>query len=195
MKLYVDVKGQTQRVVFTGYKVVGVSYFCWGCRRRVMVNAMNCGIVVREFVLQSRYYVHWYEHPYPPTPMARETWVQSQVESYQRLKKWYFISSLCHYLGRTSSLLCLLIRDAHKKINLTPGGLFTWQHMLSRLKRVGLLPDDWDTTGEGPCGVMVKAMVCGIVVSEFVLQSRYYVHFRANILGKGTNPLILPAMG
>ena len=30
-----------------------------------------------------------------------------------------------------------------------------------------------------PCGVMVKAMDCGIVVSEFELQSRYYGHFRA----------------
>ena len=47
-----------------------------------------------------------------------------------------------------------------------------------------------------PCGLMVKAMNCGIVVREFVLQSRYYVHFRANTLGKGMNPLILPpAMG
>ena len=42
---------------------------------------------------------------------------------------------------------------------------------------------------------MVKAMDCGIVVREFVLQSRYYIHFRANTLGKGMNPLILPAMG
>ena len=42
-----------------------------------------------------------------------------------------------------------------------------------------------------PRGVMVKAMV----VREFVLQSRYYIHFRANTLGKGMNPLILPAMG
>ena len=25
------------------------------------------------------------------SPMARETWVQSQVESYQRLKKWYLM--------------------------------------------------------------------------------------------------------
>ena len=47
-----------------------------------------------------------------------------------------------------------------------------------------------------PRGVMVKAMNCGIVVREFVLQSRYYVHFRANTLGKGMNPHILPpAMG
>ena len=29
---------------------------------------------------------------------------------------------------------------------------------------------------------MVKAMNCGSVLSEFVLQSRYYVHFRANAL-------------
>ena len=49
--------------------------------------------------------------------------------------------------------------------------------------------------GGGPRSVMVKAMDCGIVVREFVLQSRYYVHFRANTLGKGMNPLILPAMG
>ena len=33
------------------------TYTC-GCPRGVMVKAMNCGIVVREFVLQSRYYVH-----------------------------------------------------------------------------------------------------------------------------------------
>ncbi len=49
--------------------------------------------------------------------------------------------------------------------------------------------------GGGSCGVMVKAMDCRIVVSEFVLQSHYYVHFWANTLGKGMNPLILPAMG
>ena len=46
-----------------------------------------------------------------------------------------------------------------------------------------------------PHGVMFKALGCGIVVREFVLQSRYYVHFRANTLGKGMSPLILPAMG
>ena len=37
--------------------------------------------------------------------------------------------------------------------------------------------------------VMVKAMDCGIVVSEFELQSRYYVHFRTNTLGKVRTPL------
>ena len=49
--------------------------------------------------------------------------------------------------------------------------------------------------GRCHCGVMVNAMDCGIVVSEFVLQSRYYVQFLANPLGKGMNRLLLPAMG
>ena len=46
-----------------------------------------------------------------------------------------------------------------------------------------------------PCGVKVTAMDCEIVVREFVLQSRYYIHFQANAVGKGMNRLILPAMG
>ena len=44
-------------------------------------------------------------------------------------------------------------------------------------------------------GVIVKAMDCGIEVREFELQSRFYVHFRANTLGKSMNPLILPSRG
>ena len=46
-----------------------------------------------------------------------------------------------------------------------------------------------------PRGVIVKAMDSEIVVSEFELESRYYVYFRANTLRKGMNPLILPAVG
>ena len=66
------------------------------------------------------------------------------------------------------------------------GDVFSEKHVLSKelIKVRGC-----------PRGVMVKAMDCGFVVREFVLQSRYYVHFRANTLGKGMNPLILPAMG
>ena len=40
-----------------------------------------------------------------------------------------------------------------------------------------------------PRGEMVKVINCGIVVREFVLQTRYYVHFRANTLGKVWTPL------
>ena len=39
-----------------------------------------------------------------------------------------------------------------------------------------------DTFLRGPRGVMVKALDCGLVVSEFI-------HFRTNTLGKGMNPL------
>ena len=46
-----------------------------------------------------------------------------------------------------------------------------------------------------PCGVMVKMMDYGIVVSEFELQSHYYIHFRTNTLRKVMNPLVLQAMG
>ena len=49
--------------------------------------------------------------------------------------------------------------------------------------------------GGYPRGVIVKAMDCGIVVSEFELQSRYYVHFRANTFVKGMNPFILLVIG
>ena len=57
-------------------------------------------------------------------------------------------------------------------------------------------PNQAITFSQGcPRGVMVKAMDCGIVVREFVLQSCYYVHFRVHTLGKGMNLLILPSMG
>ena len=46
-----------------------------------------------------------------------------------------------------------------------------------------------------PRGVMVKALDYGIVVREFVLHSRYYVHFQAYTLGKDMSPRILLAMG
>ena len=46
-----------------------------------------------------------------------------------------------------------------------------------------------------PRSVMVKALDCRIVVSEFELQSRYYVHFQKNTLEESMNPLILIAMG
>ena len=52
-----------------------------------------------------------------------------------------------------------------------------------------------NSAGGCPRDVMVKAKDCGIEVSKFILQSRYYVQFRADILVKGMNPLILPAMG
>ncbi len=42
--------------------------------------------------------------------------------------------------------------------------------------------------------VVANLLDCDIVVSEFKLQSCYYIHFRTNTLGKGMNPLILPVL-
>ena len=44
-------------------------------------------------------------------------------------------------------------------------------------------------------GVMVKSLDCRIIVHEFELHSRYYVHFWTNIFRKSMNPFILPSMG
>ena len=44
-------------------------------------------------------------------------------------------------------------------------------------------------------GIMVKAMDCGIVVSEFVLQARYYVHFRAKYPWERYEPPYAPSYG
>ena len=75
----------------------------------------------------------------------------------------------------------------------SPGCSVTKRTISNEMLRNGLKSQRPKKT---PRGVMVKAMNCGIVVREFVLQSRYYVHFRAITLGKGMNPLILPpAMG
>ena len=41
-----------------------------------------------------------------------------------------------------------------------------------------------------PSGVVDNVLDCNIVVDKFVLQSRYYVHFRVNNLRKGMNFLI-----
>ena len=78
--------------------------------------------------------------------------------------------------------------------------LLNTQHYKVRIKGKMEQSREWSSTLHYtfgcPRGVMVKAMNCGIVVRKFVLQLCYYVHFRANTLGKGMNPLILPpAMG
>ena len=45
-----------------------------------------------------------------------------------------------------------------------------------------------------PSGVVANVLECDIVVSEFELRSRYYVHFRTFTLGKGINPLYPPLL-
>ena len=46
-----------------------------------------------------------------------------------------------------------------------------------------------------PCGVMAKVIDRGLEVSEFELQSGYYIRVRTNTIEKGLDRLIPPAMG
>ena len=60
---------------------------------------------------------------------------------------------------------------------------------------VGVFGFDFNCMWGCPRGVMVKAMDFGIVEREFILQSRYYVHFRVNTVGKGIETLYPPSYG
>ena len=73
--------------------------------------------------------------------------------------------------------------------------VLTWLHSCPHMAADSTLSPPSNAWMGCPRGVMVKALDCRIVVCEFILQSRYYVHFQANTLGKGMSPLILPAMG
>ena len=42
---------------------------------------------------------------------------------------------------------------------------------------------------------MAYVFVCDIVVSEFKLEERFYVHFRSNSSENGINSLIFPSIG
>ena len=42
---------------------------------------------------------------------------------------------------------------------------------------------------------MANILDFDIIVNEFELKSRYYIHFQTNTFGEGTNHLISPAMG
>ena len=84
----------------------------------------------------------------------------------------------------------MLYYFCHFKNNLNASKLFLKQIFNSKIIRCTL-----SMTYHFTPRVMVKVMDCGIVAREFVLQSRYYVHFRANTLRKDMIHLILPAMG
>ena len=65
----------------------------------------------------------------------------------------------------------------------------------SKVENTYLFVKDNRNTWGCPCSAMVKVLDGGRVLSEFELQSRYYVHFRTNTHGKGKNHLIFPAKG
>ena len=44
--------------------------------------------------------------------------------------------------------------------------------------------------GGSPCNIVANVLDYNILVTEFEFQSRYYIQFWSNILGKGMNPFI-----
>ena len=46
-----------------------------------------------------------------------------------------------------------------------------------------------------PRSAVANVLDCDNVVSEFELQSSYYIHFRIDTFGKGINPLLPMNMG
>ena len=76
------------------------------------------------------------------------------------------------------------IATKHKKVSSTLFIICKQLHIFKYFSVILLIQ------GGCPRGVMAKAMDCGIIEREFVLQSRYYVHFRENTLWKGMNPAV-----
>ena len=116
--------------------------------------------------------------------IIRQVFVLLSITKFGHLaeKRWF----LCTWKSKTILCTSFFRMDSVLPIYY----LFVWSNLIFLHNTLRI------TLPRGcPRGVMVKALDCGIVVSEFVLQSRYYVHIRANTLGKGMNPLILPAMG
>ena len=67
----------------------------------------------------------------------------------------------------------------------------TWNH-LTECKLLILRIVTWSYR-ESLCGGVVNVQNYEILVSEFELRSRYYVHFRTNTLGKDINCLTTPS--
>ena len=73
------------------------------------------------------------------------------------------------------------------------------QHILSRANRAEYFLTTkywvfllyWESSGS----VMDKMLDCSHKVSEFKPHSCYYIHFRANTIGKDLNAFIRPSMG
>ena len=105
---------------------------------------------------------------------------------------WQQDSAPAHTSKETQDLLQKECYDFVAFSHWPPPPPRTWTHWTTSFDHTSRTSPTWSWAWGCPRGVMVKAMDWGIVVREFVLQSRYYVHFRANTLGKGMNPLILP---
>ena len=126
-------------------------------------------------------------------------WVGHRINAWDLLEKYLFLRLFIRLkLARKyifKSWLFICDSNLLKRIFNTPGGKrflkSFWILILSIFRgKTNIVVTKSkrnfkSTVWVSPHGVMDKAIDCKIVVSEFELQSRYYVHFRTNILGKG----------
>ena len=66
-----------------------IKFYRRGCPRGVMVKAMDCRIVVSEFKLQSRYYVHKYPWGKVWTPLSPSYGLNSTTTVFLEEWLWY----------------------------------------------------------------------------------------------------------
>ena len=131
--------------------------------------------------------------------MARETWVQSKVESYQRFKKWYLMLP-CLTLSIIRCVSRVKWSNPGKGVapSPTPQCSSYWKGSLwvtlSYGRQLYFIYIDrylyvyvWKS--ESP-SVMAKVVDYDLEVSEFKLQWCYYIHFWTK--GKDINPFIPP---
>ena len=132
--------------------------------------------------------------------MAWETWVQSQIESYQRLKKWYLMPpcltlSIIRYISRVKwvnpgkgvvpspTLWCCSYRKGSLRVTHD----YSCQLYLLFLSNTNnLYVITWgESSWHNP-----NMLDCALIVSSFEFQSYYYILFRTNTLAKCMNSLI-----
>ena len=168
-----------------------LSFFLWTYSHLFSFSGSSLGDSTNKIV--TRFYSFFWQHFYLPI------WASLGRTFTLRITN---TSAVRGSLGQLTCLIfsSLKIRPSNCLVSLGHLGQSAFSLQIGRLLPGGacqfLHSYEGNLTVRSGCprGVMVKALDCRIVVSEFVLQSRYYVHVWANTHGKSMNPLILPAM-
>ena len=131
--------------------------------------------------------------------MVRETWVQSQVASYQRLLKWYLIPP-CLTLSNMRYVSRVTWSNPGKGVALspTPRCSSSWKGSflvtLDSGRQLYLLPCTpiiriiAIAKRRGLHDVVANVLNCDIVLSEFELQLRYSAYVQLILMGKPSYP-------
>ena len=176
---------------------------------------MDCGIVVSEFVLQSRYYVHFRANTFEKgmKPLSSQLWVKYYhycssrrrnlaLNNLKRVDMPLNKTNQTNQTGRTK-FICTLFH-CFTYYYLIGIFLFSIKHLFTQVNCFKY----WYVTNNlltvicshefkvrFSRGVMVKTVDCRMVVSEFDFLLHDYVHFRTSTVGKGMKPTNPPSYG